>query len=84
MLFIYGEDDPCSAAMFELGGATDAYRFTVPGGNHGASISDLPDGPRTTALAAIAAWSGVAPMPVPPEVLAKQREARMRFRPHKW
>ena len=84
MLFIYGEDDPYSAAMFELGGATDAYRFTVPGGNHGASISDLPDGPRTTALAAIAAWSGVAPMPVPPEVLAKQREARMRFRPHKW
>ena len=61
MLFIYGENDPYTAATFELGAAEDSYRFTVPGDNHGARILDLGPGPREQALAALASWSGVEP-----------------------
>lgn len=81
MMFVYGENDPYSAAAFEPGGAKDSYRFFVPAGNHGASIGDLPEGDRTAALAALEAWAGVAPKPVPPEALAEQRVARLRSRP---
>jgi len=80
MLFVYGENDPYSCAAFELGAATDSYRFFVPDDNHGASISDLPAPDQAVALAALSAWSGVAPQPPPPEVLARAREMRLQAR----
>jgi hypothetical protein len=51
VMFVYGQDDPWSAGAFELGQGADLARFDVPGANHGAAISDLPDGPRAQALA---------------------------------
>jgi len=62
LLFIYGENDPYTAAAFELGAAEDSHRFIVPGDNHGARILELDPGPRDQALAALAVWSGVDPM----------------------
>lgn len=80
MLFVYGEDDPYSAAAFEPGDAKDSYRFFVPGGNHGASIWDLPDADRAKALVALSTWAWVTPRPPPPEVLAAERAERLRGR----
>ena len=39
LMFIYGENDPYSAAAFDPAGAVDAHRFYEPGGNHAASFS---------------------------------------------
>jgi hypothetical protein len=62
-LFIYGENDPYSAAAFELGGAAESARLFVPEGNHGAGILDLPPGDLDAALGMLATWTGVAPTP---------------------
>jgi hypothetical protein len=72
ILFIYGENDPYSAAPFEPGEGRDALRFFVPGQNHGAAIADLPPAEREQALAAIERWTGVAP------VLPETRSASVR------
>ena len=64
MMFVYGANDPYSAAAFELGGATDSFVFTVPLGNHGADILQLPGSDRKQALAALQAWTGVKPQPL--------------------
>lgn len=64
MMFVYGQNDPYTAAAFELGDATDSFVFTVPLGNHGAEILQLPDADRKQALAALHAWTGVKPMPL--------------------
>ena len=64
MMFVYGQNDPYTAAAFELGDATDSFRFTVPLGNHGAEILQLPASDRETALAALQAWTGVKPQPL--------------------
>ncbi|MCC6551485.1 MAG: aminopeptidase [Polyangiaceae bacterium] len=61
LLFIYGENDPYSAAAFELGGAEGSFRFFVPGANHGAEILDLEGADRDAALGALEAWTGVTP-----------------------
>lgn len=79
-MFIYGENDPYTAAAFEPG-PVDSLRLTVPGGNHGANILDLAAADREAALAALEAWTGVTPVvptnrtPVP---------ARVRLRGHAW
>lgn len=65
MLFIYGQNDPWSAAEFDLGGATDSYKLFQAGGNHGSSISGLAQADRQTALSALEAWTGVTPQPAP-------------------
>jgi len=80
MLFIYGENDPYSAAAFELGGAQDSYRFFVPEGNHGAGLLDLPAADRDAAFQALEAWSGVAPV-VPEQRTPMSLRRAMRRRP---
>jgi hypothetical protein len=65
IMFIYGENDPWSAGAFHLGGADDSYKYTVPSGNHGASISQLPEPQLTEAAATLARWAGVE-LPVAP------------------
>ena len=62
LLFIYGEDDPWTAAAFDFGGAQDTYRFIEPGGNHGASIGGLVEADQAVALAALEDWTGVTPI----------------------
>lgn len=68
ILFIYGENDPWTAAAFDLGGAQDSYKLLQPGGNHGSSIGGLSEADRQTALSALEAWTGVKPEPAPPAV----------------
>lgn len=41
IVYIYGELDPWSAAMFEPGNATNAFRIIQPGEDHGVRILDL-------------------------------------------
>lgn len=61
ILFVYGENDPWTAAAFEVGGGEDAYCFVAPGGNHRANIAALAAPEREIALEALGAWAGVAP-----------------------
>ena len=69
LLLIYGEDDPYTAAAFELGAAKDSFRFVVPQKNHRAKIVDLPAIDRDAALHALEAWTGVEPALPPPQAL---------------
>jgi hypothetical protein len=61
ILFIYGQNDPWTSSEFELGAATDSYKFVVPGGNHGSVIAGLLPSDQQTALGALEAWTGVKP-----------------------
>jgi len=78
ILFIYGENDPFSAAAFELGNAQDSHRLYVPGGNHGAVIASLTPADRQIALDALAAWTGVTPLA--PESLAPSSSSALPMR----
>jgi hypothetical protein len=60
LMFVNGARDPWSAEPFRLGtGTTDSYVFTVPGANHFASISQLPQPDQESAVAALRRWAGV-------------------------
>jgi len=61
IVFLYGQWDPWSGGMFELGSATDSLRVVAPMAPHGAGIGDLTEGDRTAVLAKLEAWSGVTP-----------------------
>ncbi|WP_437876783.1 S28 family serine protease [Sorangium sp. So ce513] len=77
-LFIYGENDPYTAAAFDLGAARDSHRFIAPNGTHGAVILALAPADRSLALGALAAWTGVTPEPPPRSTL------RPLFRGRRW
>ncbi|WP_245919313.1 S28 family serine protease [Melittangium boletus] len=79
LLFIYGELDPWSAAAYSLGNAQDSYVYEVPGGNHGASISQLPEPLRTQAQDTVRRWAGVTTMKRVPTV---PRPQYPEFAPH--
>lgn len=72
LLFVYGEVDPWSAAMFEVPGpTTDTYAFIAPGMNHGAGIYGLPSDEQATAIDAILRWTeqdGAPPNPSPASI----------------
>jgi hypothetical protein len=61
IILLYGEWDPWSGGMFELGGATDSLRVVAPMAPHGAGIGDLTSGDQAAVLAKLEAWSGVTP-----------------------
>ncbi|MBZ0233137.1 MAG: aminopeptidase [Deltaproteobacteria bacterium] len=61
ILFLYGEWDPWSGGMFELGDATDSLRVIAPMAPHGAGIGDLSETDRAAVLAKLEAWTGVRP-----------------------
>ncbi|MRG96481.1 S28 family serine protease [Polyangium spumosum] len=75
LLFIYGENDPYSAAAFEIGDAEDSYVYFAPGLNHSASIVDLTEPERAAALASLEAWTGVTPV-LPPQTAIRARRTR--------
>lgn len=63
MLYVYGEYDPWSAESFHCGAhaaARGCHRYTVPGGNHGSQISQLPAPQRERAVALVRKWAGVS------------------------
>jgi hypothetical protein len=59
LLFIYGENDPWSTSAYEVRESNDAFRFFVPGGNHRASLLQLPEPQRSFALDTLEQWLGV-------------------------
>lgn len=61
ILLVYGQLDPWSTNTFDVRERNDSYRFFVPGGNHGSSISQLPEAERTVALERLSAWMGLQP-----------------------
>lgn len=61
-LFIYGEWDPWTGGMFDLGGAKDSLRLVQAEGTHGARITRLAASDREAALAKLEAWTGITPM----------------------
>jgi hypothetical protein len=86
IMLIYGENDPWTAASFVLGNAKDSFRYDVPGGNHGAAISSLPEAQRTEALGVLARWAGAEPLaaqaapsllPAAPEDWSIDRQRRL-------
>ncbi|WP_224244735.1 S28 family serine protease [Hyalangium gracile] len=65
MMLIYGENDPWSTGAFEVSPSNDSVRYFVAGGNHGASIYDLPEAQRSQALRKLSDWMGVPTRPFP-------------------
>ncbi len=63
LMFIYGQNDPWTAAMVELGGAQDSFRFMQPAGNHGSRILGLTEADQATAITALETWMGVDIVP---------------------
>jgi hypothetical protein len=60
ILLVYGENDPWSTNAFDVRERNDSYRFFVHGGNHGSSISDLPEPEYALALERLTTWAGVS------------------------
>jgi len=58
LMFVYGGNDPWSAAPYVLGGARDSFLFMVPEGNHSARLELLPEPERTEALDILRRWMG--------------------------
>ncbi|NMO20291.1 multidrug transporter [Pyxidicoccus fallax] len=56
LMFIYGSLDPWTAAAYSLGNARDSHLYMVPGGNHGARISRLPEPQASEAMAILNGW----------------------------
>jgi hypothetical protein len=64
MMYVYGANDPWGAERFRPARGGDNAVYTVPGANHGASISGLPADERAAAVARVLKWAGVAPAAV--------------------
>jgi hypothetical protein len=62
LLFVYGENDPYSAAAFDIGSAIDSFKFFAPGKNHSAGILTLGAAERTVAFEALERWTGKVPV----------------------
>lgn len=76
ILFVYGENDPYTAAAFDPS-AADTVKYVAPGGNHGSRILDLPAADQADALAALATWTGVSPQIPRSRRRASARAARL-------
>ncbi|HEU4536185.1 MAG TPA: S28 family serine protease, partial [Polyangiaceae bacterium] len=79
VVFVYGQNDPWSAAAYEIGAGADTYRLFAPNGNHGSGIFELTEPDQTVALNALEAWTGVTPLrqsPSAEEHSAFRRERR--------
>lgn len=74
LLFVYGENDPYSAAAFEPGGQKDTLRFFAPGQNHGATIGSLAPADKAVAEERLSAWAGGQAL----KVLDAEASARVR------
>jgi len=59
ILFVYGENDPWSSRPFEPAVANDSFRYFVPAGNHGSSLSQLPAADHAEAVSTLQRWAGV-------------------------
>ena len=60
MIFIYGENDPWSAAPFEVRERNDSYRLFEPEGSHAASIYGLSAAEQAFVMEKLSQWLGVS------------------------
>jgi hypothetical protein len=58
LLLIYGENDPITAAMFNVGRAAESARFIAPNSNHDVAIANLTARDRKEALDLVHSWLG--------------------------
>jgi len=63
ILYLYGEWDPWSGGMFELGNASDSARVVAAHGTHGSGFLDLTPADQTKFSDMVQAWTGVRPDP---------------------
>ncbi len=77
LMFIYGELDPWTAGAYDLGNASDSFKFVAPLNNHGSSISELRAADQEKALSTLERWLGVTRLTAPPPPV--RFEARRRF-----
>jgi len=61
LIFIYGQWDPWTTGAYELGAATDSFKFIVPNGTHGSRMSQLNAEDKAVVLDALQRWTGVTP-----------------------
>jgi hypothetical protein len=61
MIFVYGANDPWSAAQYAPATANDSYRYVITGelGNHGARLTRLPQPEQDAAFAKLRSWLGL-------------------------
>jgi hypothetical protein len=84
IMFIYGQNDPWSAAAATLGTSPDTFLYTQANGNHGSRVSQLAAADQMAATATIRSWAGVAPVgpdvefPTAEEVAEEMRQRGFR------
>lgn len=61
IIFLYGEWDPWSGGMFEIGSRPDVVRVVAPQAPHGAGVRWLTEPDLVEVLARLEAWTGVTP-----------------------
>jgi hypothetical protein len=61
MIFVYGANDPWSAAQYAPATANDSYRYVITGalGNHSARLTRLPQPEQDAAFAKLRNWLGL-------------------------
>ena len=61
MIFVYGANDPWSAAQYAPSTSNDSYRYVITGalGNHGARLTRLPQVEQDAAFAKLRGWLGL-------------------------
>lgn len=79
LMFIYGELDPWSSRIFELGHAKDSLVVFAPGGNHGSRLGLLATEDKKTALTTLERWLGVAVV-MQPNLVAEPEPPPERWR----
>jgi hypothetical protein len=55
-IFLYGENDPWAARMYQVSRWNDSYRFVVDDGNHNSQLGDLPESEQRIAENALERW----------------------------
>ncbi|GAA1905339.1 S28 family serine protease [Nocardioides lentus] len=81
MLYVYGSNDPWSAEPFTCGKgavARECSRFSVAGGNHGASIAQLARPDQQKATMRVLDWAGLGPDDPARRVVEEQGEPERR------
>ncbi len=81
MIFLYGENDPFTAAAFQVtdtAAARGNHLYVVPGGNHRSRIADMPNAQQRELLDLLSTWLGVPPITmVAPKTLVKRTLTRV-------
>jgi hypothetical protein len=83
LVFLYGENDPWAARMYQVTARNDSYRFVVDEGNHNSMIGDLPESEQEVIENALERWLRLPfeldiPSTPPPAALGHEQQAEQR------